>query len=243
MYELKIHRGVMCHENEECCKNWREIDFSVQNWHEQFDWFKYSKISKMCTLMGCLWSKYIMFDLRKYKGVMFDSTEYWCKIWRKTDFCFQKWHEEFGKFSPEHLKVSKFELFDGILLSKVWAWNLQGSYLSWQWKKMQNWKRNWLVVSKLTWKLEFWPEHSKILNICTLMAVFEGKLKSSCQMHFNGIFLIKLYNVWAKNLQRSYIWCHWRLMQNLRKTDLRFLKWYEQFVKFLFTCWKIAISF
>ena len=27
----------MCHENEEYCKNWRGIDFSVQNWHEQFD--------------------------------------------------------------------------------------------------------------------------------------------------------------------------------------------------------------
>ena len=112
MYELKTYRAVICHENEEWCKNWREIDFSVQNWHEQFDkfWFKPSKISKICTLMGCLWSQYIMFDLKKGKGVMFDSTEYWCKIWRKTDFCFQKWHEEFQKFSPEHLKVSKLGL-------------------------------------------------------------------------------------------------------------------------------------
>ena len=67
--------------------------------------------SKKLHCNGCLWSKYIMFDLKKYKGVMFDSTENWCKIWRKTDFCFQKWHEEFEKFSPEHLKVSKLGLW------------------------------------------------------------------------------------------------------------------------------------
>ena len=29
------------------------------------------------------------------------------QIWRKTDLCFGKWHEEFSKFSLEHLKVSK----------------------------------------------------------------------------------------------------------------------------------------
>ena len=56
IFELKIYRGVMCPENEEWCKNWRGIDFSVQNWHEQFDklWFKHPKISKLSTLMGCL---------------------------------------------------------------------------------------------------------------------------------------------------------------------------------------------
>ena len=39
--------------------------------------------------------------------VMFDGTEYWYNIWRKTDLCFQKWHEEFSKFSSEHLKMLK----------------------------------------------------------------------------------------------------------------------------------------
>ena len=113
MYELKTYRGVICHDNEEWCKIGKAIDLSFQNWQD-FDefWPEHSKISKICTLlMGCLWPKYIMFDLKKYRGVMFGSTEYWCKIWRKTDFCFQKWHEEFEKFSPEHLKVSKLGLW------------------------------------------------------------------------------------------------------------------------------------
>ena len=113
MYELKIYRGVICHYNEEWCENWRGIDLSVQNWHKEFDefWPEHSKISKICTLMGFFWTKYIMFDLKKYRGVMFGSTEYWCKIWRKTDFCFQKWHKEFGKFSPEYLIVWKLGLW------------------------------------------------------------------------------------------------------------------------------------
>ena len=44
---------------------------------------------------------------KKYRGVIFDGTQDWYKVWKKTDLCFQKWHEEIGKFSPEHLKVSK----------------------------------------------------------------------------------------------------------------------------------------
>ena len=29
MHELKIYRGVMSHDNQEWCKNWRGIDLSV----------------------------------------------------------------------------------------------------------------------------------------------------------------------------------------------------------------------
>ena len=31
IYELKIYRGVMSHDNEELCKNWRGIDMLFQN--------------------------------------------------------------------------------------------------------------------------------------------------------------------------------------------------------------------
>ena len=34
MYELKIYRGVMCHDNEQWCKTWRGSDLSV----EEFTW-------------------------------------------------------------------------------------------------------------------------------------------------------------------------------------------------------------
>ena len=70
MYELKIYRGVMCHDNEEWFKIWRGIDLSVQNWREEFVkfWPEHSKISKICTLMGCFWPKYIIFELKKVQG-------------------------------------------------------------------------------------------------------------------------------------------------------------------------------
>ena len=53
------------------------MNLSIQNWHEEFDefWSEYSKISKMYTLKGYFWSKYIMFELKKYRGVMLYGTE------------------------------------------------------------------------------------------------------------------------------------------------------------------------
>ena len=62
-------------------------------------------------LIGSLWpKKYILFELQKYRGVIFHDTEELWKFWRKTDQWFEKRDEKFGKFSPEHLKVSKLEL-------------------------------------------------------------------------------------------------------------------------------------
>ena len=52
-------------------------------------------------------------------------------------------------------------------------------------------------------------------------------------MHLNGLPLNKVYNVWAKKVQRSYISWQWRVMQNWKKTDLCFPKWHEKFGKFL----------
>ena len=37
IYEPKIYRGIMYHENEEWCKVWRGTDMSFQNWHGEFD--------------------------------------------------------------------------------------------------------------------------------------------------------------------------------------------------------------
>ena len=65
------------------------------------------KILRISTLIFSFCAKFITFDLKKYRGVIFHDTEEWYKIWRKTDLCFGKWHEEYGKFSPEQLKVTK----------------------------------------------------------------------------------------------------------------------------------------
>ena len=71
MYELKIYRGIMCHDIEEWYKNWRGIGLSFQSWHKEFGkfWLDHWKVSKMYTLMGCFWPTYIIFELRKYRWV------------------------------------------------------------------------------------------------------------------------------------------------------------------------------
>ena len=69
------------------------------------------KFHQICTLLGFFCWKYIKFQPKKYRGFISCDTEEWCEIWRKTDLWFRKWHHEFGKFLPEHLKVSKLGLW------------------------------------------------------------------------------------------------------------------------------------
>ena len=76
-YELKIHRGVICHDNEQWRKIWRGIDLSFQGWHEEFDkfWAEHLKVSKIFILMCSFWAKYTLFELKKYGGVIFHEIE------------------------------------------------------------------------------------------------------------------------------------------------------------------------
>ena len=37
------------------------------------------------------------------------------------------------------------------------------------------------------------------------------------KFHFNGLFLSKAYDVWAKKIQRNYLSWHWTVMQNWNK--------------------------
>ena len=96
--------------------------------------------------------------------------------------------------------VSKLELWwDHLIQSmnlsmslkeKVWAWNLQASYLSRQSRLMQNLKRNWLAVSKLTWT--FWSS-------------FTQALESLKNFHFSALPLRKGYIAWARKVNMSYL--------------------------------------
>ena len=110
------------------------------------------KSLKIFFLMGSLWAKYILIELKKYRGVIFHETEEGYKIWRGIDLSFQNWHKEFDKFWPEHLKVSKMFTLMGSFWAKYIFFELkkvQRSYLSWNRRGIQNLERNRLVVSKL----------------------------------------------------------------------------------------------
>ena len=77
--------------------------------------------------------------------------------------------------------------------------------MSWEWRMMLKLKRNWLLSSKLAWAI--WQ-------------ILIQALKNLKNLHFNGLPLTKVYNVWAKKVQGSYVWWHWILMQNLKENWL-----------------------
>ena len=63
-------------------------------------------------------------------------------------------------------------------------------------------------------------------------------LKRLKNLDFNLSLLGKVYNVWPKRIQKNCLSRHWRVMQNWRKFDLRFRKWYDEFAKFHQNTWK-----
>ena len=95
---------------------WRMTQKLNKNWLAVFKltWGLSTRktFEKNFVLIGSLWPKYIMLELQMYRGVIFHDTEELMQILKKkTDLWFEKWHEKFGKFSPEHLKVSKLGLW------------------------------------------------------------------------------------------------------------------------------------
>ena len=100
----------MFHEAEEGYKIWKGIDSSFQIWHKEFDkfWPEHSKVSKIFILMGFFSGKYILFELKKYRGVVFHETEEGYKICKGIDSSFQNWHKDLTKFDPSARKSQKF---------------------------------------------------------------------------------------------------------------------------------------
>ena len=179
MFEPKKYRGVMCHNVEELTGALKN-DMGISNFDPALESLK------IYTLMGSFWTKYIMFALKKYREVMFHDTKECCEIWTKTDL-FGKWHEEFDKFLPEHLKFSKLRLcWDPFIQSrKSMSFKLTESYVSWQWRMMENLTRKWIVISKLTWGI--WR-------------MLTRALESLKYLHFNWLLSTKVYKVWAEKV-------------------------------------------
>ena len=118
MYEL--YRGVMCHRNEKWCKSWKGIDLSVQNWHEEFDkfWPEHSKISKICTLMGFFWTKYIMFDLKKYRELCLVALNIDATFEGKLTCAFKNDVRNLANFHQSMLRSLKIGILMGCSYSK-----------------------------------------------------------------------------------------------------------------------------
>ena len=75
---------------------------------------------------------------------------------KRTLLASSKLHEKFDKFWLEHLKISKLCTLMGCFRPKYAMLELkkvQRSYVQWHWRLIQNLKENWLVLSKITWRL------------------------------------------------------------------------------------------
>ena len=116
-----------------------------------------------------------------------------------TDLYFGKWHEKYGKFFPEHSKLG-FCWYPLIQTWKGISLKYTGELSVMTMKITQNLKRNRLAISKLTWGI--WQ-------------ILTWALESLINFHFNRLLLSKVYIVWAKKVQRSYLSWNWRGIQNL----------------------------
>ena len=147
------------------------------------------KFYQISTLIGSFCWKYIKFQPKKYRGFMSHDAEDWCKIRRNTELLFQN-DKNWLNFDLSTRNSQDFH-FDWFLMCKlcaVWPKKVQRSYLSWQWRVMQNLKKNWLVVWKITWRI--WQ-------------IFTRALEKSQNWDFDGVLLSKAQNVGAWKLQRS----------------------------------------
>ena len=75
----KKYKGVLIHDAEVSCKIWRTDSKMTGIW---WIFTKALRNLKIFTFMGYFCPKYIMFELKKYRGVMFYDNEEWWKIWR-----------------------------------------------------------------------------------------------------------------------------------------------------------------
>ena len=190
----------------------------------------------------------------------------------KKNWCCFKNDKNLLKFDPSIcLCDSSTHLF---LLCKVFNVSFKkvhGSCLSWHWRVMQNWKKNWLVW-KMTWEIwQIFTRTFESFKIGTLMgskfteklcvmtmknnAKFEAELtchfktgmrnlanfdlsralENLKKLLFNWLLWPKYIMFELRKVQRSYIWWHWRLIQNLKE------KWLV-LSKMTWGIWQICIG-
>ena len=193
MYELETYKGVMLHNTEEWCKIWKITYLLFQNWHEEFNkfWPEHSDISKNFTLMVFFRPKYIMFEIKKYRGVIFFMTlKSDSKFEEKMACGLENDRKNLVNFSPEYSKVSELELWWDLFIESRKYMTLKFIEELCVMTMMQNLERNWLAIPKLTWGIR------KILT---------RALKSFQNLHFSKLFLTKVCNVWAKKVEKSSV--------------------------------------
>ena len=177
-----------------------------QDWNKEFEkfWPEHWNFYFNGLLLGKV---YIVWTKKSRQELSFMTLKSDAKFEKKLTCCLENDMRNLANFHQSTQKCQNWN-FDGIILPKVenlWPYNLQSSYVSWQWRMIQKLKRNWLVVLKLTWGT------SQILTRAL------ERLKNLC---FNWLLVTKVYIAWATEIQRSYLSWHWRDMQIFKKNWL-----------------------
>ena len=130
--------------------------------------------------------------MKDNSSVFFSTNLYTQDKKQFSDFWMVGW--KFTKFLMSCLKLQvRFFLKLCITLQchdKLFCWNyvkfqlkkLQSSYVSWPWRVMQNFTKNWLVISKIT----------------RIWWILTHALKSLKNVRFDWFLLCKEVNVWPK---------------------------------------------
>ena len=154
-----------------CSASWKKVKF----WNFWVVGWKFTKF-----LMSYLKLSHFFFKLRS---------------WEITILYFFSWNFILFWVPNFRLSISPNLYLDRLLLLKVYkisAKKVQRSCVSWHWRLMQNLKKNWFVVSKLT----------------RIWWIFIRALKSLKNLHFDWFLPWKVCNVWSKRVQRSYLSWH-----------------------------------
>ena len=106
-FQLKKYRGVTSRYTEEWCKIWGKTDL-FQKWQEfgQF-WSEHSSLENLHFDRSLSWKIYNVWPKKVQRSYLSWHWRVMQKLKKKLTCGLEKWHEEFGKFSSEHLKVSK----------------------------------------------------------------------------------------------------------------------------------------
>ena len=95
-----------------------------------------------------------------------------------------------GAHQSAKLEISPNLYFDRLLLLKICkisAKIVQRSYVSWHWRVMQNLKKQWFAVLKMT----------------RIRWFLTGALKSLKNLHFDWSLSCKVHDFWAKNSSKE----------------------------------------
>ena len=126
----------------------------------------------------------------------------WNVVWKMT------WGI-YGKFSPEQFKVSKLGYWCDPLIQSTKSMSLKSTeelcIMTMKNDAKFEEELTFWVISKLTWGI-WW--------------ILTWALESLKNFHFNVLLLNKIYIVWAKKVQRSYLSRNWKGIQNLERNRL-----------------------